>query len=175
MADIGTVDGLVRGQLLTYTSGVFRAVDGDDNTIYKAVQRIRLSLDETNLDEDYIDTGIPIYSRIGDKKGTFEFDLRATVDLFETDSDDSNNEIHATDNTLASKWLNDLQNEDPPIITFVETLDAKAEAKFVRIRARLRIKAVDAERDPNKGTLGLMVRGEILKIQRAAQEAKTSE
>ena len=164
-------------------NGIFKAEQAGGDTTYRGVQNIVLRPDTTtNMDEINVDSGVPMFARIGDKRGTFEFDLVGTYDLFEEDNgtdadsdDEEPDDINATNNSLASKWLADIDNDMPPTLVFVETLRTNkgSDEKQVRIRAKLRIRDVEFARNVDRGVPMIMVRGDLLRIHRAAQSAVT--
>ena len=160
-------------ELTTYHSkGVLRAVvaTGTQNTltdyIYKLVQDLTISIDKTNQDTDYIDDGPAIFSRIGDVKGTFNFDLKATISLFDTDA-------VPTHEWLVSYWLKELADDSPPELDFVETLFAKKSPgeKYARINAKLRIRTCAIERKASRGIIDIPVTGEVIAFTSAKRTA----
>ena len=147
-----------------HTQGVFKTLTG--NHEYRLVQNMDISMDETNQDEDLLDDGTPMFSRIGDKIGVFSFDLKNTIDLFESSANPTT--VH-----LMSYWLDQLSKDNPPEISFVETLYApdSTGSKFARITFKARIRKVNPRRDTSRAIANIYVSGEIIEYNGAVRAA----
>lgn len=161
------VQGAQTDLLKTYhADGVFRAEIGVNRYIYKMVQGIQYSLDESNQDEEYIDNGKPVFSRIGDIRGQFQVTIKKHAGMFETGDTPA-------DDWLVSKWLADIEEDDPPEVDFVETMhaDKAASNKFARVKLKLRIRNVMMMRDPGRGSGDIAIGGQVIGLSYAKREA----
>ena len=150
MADIG----LEKDQVQSYnTQGVLKA--GDD--VYRLVQSMGFTLDDRNQFVRRTDGGRPIYTRVGDVRGEFDFDLASSVDLFES-------RATPTNANLASLWMRKIFDDDYPEIVFTQTLFAEDSTgdKFVRLGFTGRIKHVDTGKVDGEGNPLFTVSGEVI-------------
>lgn len=138
--------------------GFLEIDDGSDEHRMKFVQDMESSIDTDNFDRDHVDDGVAVFSQVGDVVGRFRFVLKNTVDLAV-----AANPPTIADVETASYWMNEIAAKRPPIVDFIETLEATESTgdPFARHRWKGRIMKVQKERIRDTGVRELVVEGEI--------------
>lgn len=137
-------------------SGILQSdVSGDIE--YTFLKELEIVFDDSFVDLDRIDTGTPIFTRVGDEIGTFSFKLSNTVDLYDASSPSS-------DSTLVTHWIQAIATLPFDEVPFIETMVAPNSIgdKYVRIEATLRIKKVSEVRTENKALEDVIVEGTVI-------------
>lgn len=147
-------------------SGIIQSSLGGNTYQYQFVKDAEFTLDDTNVDADRIDTGVPIFTRVGDELGTFSFKWSNTVDLYDVTDPTTNTQ-------LPHHWMESIANLPFDEIVFVETQEAPTSVgnKFVRITATLRIKKVSEVRIENKALEDIIVEGTIIALSSIVRSA----
>ncbi len=86
-------------------------------SIASFVQGMEIAMDANVLQRDSIGTGESVFTQNGDVIGTFNFLLKNTTSLYDT------NLTPTLDETL-SFWMKAIDNFDPAIISFIQTMVA---------------------------------------------------
>lgn len=130
------------------------------------VQSMNVSLDAGILQRDSIGTGESVFTQNGDVIGSFSFSLRNTTDLYDPDSTPTLQET-------ISFWNTAINNFDPAIISFIQTMNAPKGTgdKFARIKFDGRIMKPAVITEVDDGLQDAIVDGEITTYTSAKREA----
>ncbi len=137
-----------------------------DGKIAVFVQGMTISLDAGVLQRDSIGTGESVFTQNGDVIGSFSFSLRNTTDLYDP----------AVTPTLAetiSFWNTAINNFDPAIIAFIQTMNAPKGTGdlFARIKFDGRVMKPAVITEVDDALLDAVVDGEITAYTSALREA----
>lgn len=110
-------------------NGVFQIEVGTDKFQYIFVQRLLFELDANVFGRSSIGSGKSVFTLNGDVFGSFEFDLKNTVDLFDSVTP-------AVDEETISFWWQKIKDRDPAILKFIQTMNAPDSIgdKFARLK-----------------------------------------
>lgn len=113
----------------------------------------------TEWDIDRIDTGAPIFTKITDILGTFSFNLKNAVSLYE----DATTPVNGA---LLSKWIADIAIGQPPSITFAPVMKAPdlSSNEFVNLIFLGRIMDIPLDQVLDQGVQDVVISGEIIVI-----------
>lgn len=130
------------------------------------IQSMSISLDAGVLQRDSIGTGESVFTQNGDVIGQFSFSLRNTTDLYDPASTPTLQET-------ISFWNTAINNFDPAIIVFIQTMNAPkgSGSKFARIRFSGRIMKPAVITEVDDALLDAVVEGEITTYTSALREA----
>jgi len=130
------------------------------------VQDINISLDAGVLQRDSIGTGESVFTQNGDVIGSFSFSLRNTTDLYDPVATPTLQET-------ISFWNTAIDNFDPAIIAFIQTLNAPKGTgdKFARIRFDGRVMKPAVITTVDDALQDATVEGEITNYISALREA----
>jgi len=130
------------------------------------VQGINISLDAGVLQRDSIGTGESVFTQNGDVIGSFSFSLRNTTSLYDPAATPTLQET-------ISFWNTAIDNFDPAIIAFIQTLNAPkgTGSKFARIRFSGRVMKPAVITEVDDGLQDATVDGEITTYTSALREA----
>ena len=127
------------------------------------------SMDE-GWDEDHIDTGKPIFTKISDVLGTFSFNIKNLISLYDTAKP-------PTDDLSLSKWITDIAAGQPPEIIFapvmraVETNGSLPTNPFINLIFTGRIMNVPIDQVLDQGIQDVVISGNIINIDQIRREA----
>ncbi len=126
------------------------------------------SMDEFDIDR--IDSAAPIFTPITDIVGTFSFNLKNLVSLFDAAKP-------PTDPLLISKWIQDIKAGKPPSITFAPVMEAPEAtgSKFLNFIFTGRVMNVPIDQVLDQGVQDLVISGEITAIDQVRREATANE
>lgn len=130
------------------------------------VQSMNISLDAGVLQRDHTGTGESVFTQNGDVIGSFSFSLRNTTDLYDPDSTPTLSET-------ISLWNTAINDFDPAIIAFIQTMNAPKGSglKFARIRFSGRIMKPAVITEVDDALQDATVDGEITTYTSALREA----
>lgn len=125
-----------------------------------------LTLSVDDFDIDRIDSAAPIFTKKSDIIGTFSFDLKNAVSLYETAAT-------PIDDLLVSKWLVDIKNGEPPSIKFAPVMKSVETATnpFVNFIFTGRIMNIPIDQVLDQGVQDLSLLGEVTDFTQARREA----
>lgn len=146
------------GQSRTRTySGILQVDDGADTWQYKMIQGFNVTFNDTELDRDRIDNGAPVFTGTGDVIGSFNLDLKATVDLADANA-------APTADQLLSYWAYQLSIRKPAEIDFIQTFNSPDSSgnKFMRARFKGRVMSTSLDRLDEVGVDEAHASGEVI-------------
>lgn len=150
--------GQTEGEARTRTySGILQVDDTNDTWQYKLIQAFNATFNDTELDRDRIDNGSPVFTGTGDVIGSFNMDLKASVDL-------SDANIAPTADQLLSFWAYRLSIRKPAEILFIQTFNSPDAdgSKFMRLRFKGRVMSTSLDRLDEVGVDEAHASGEII-------------
>ena len=121
-------------------------------------------------DIDRIDTAKPIFTKTSDILGSFSFNLKNLVSLYDTASP-------PTDELLLSKWIVDIAAGQPPEIIFapvmraVETNGSLPTNPFINLIFTGRVMNVPIDQVLDQGVQDVVISGDIIDIDQIRREA----
>lgn len=130
------------------------------------------SMDEWDIDR--IDTAKPIFTKISDVLGTFSFNIKNLVSLYDTTKP-------PTDELLLSKWIIDISVGNPPEIIFapvmraVETTGSLPTNPFINLIFTGRVNSVPIDQVIDQGIQDVVISGEIINIDQIRREAAANQ
>ena len=130
------------------------------------------SIDEWDIDR--IDTAAPIFTKITDIVGTFSFNLKNLVSLYDTAKP-------PTDALSLSKWIIDIKDGLPPEITFapvmraVDTNGALPTNPFINLIFTGRVMSVPIDQVLDQGIQDVVISGEMTDIDQIRREATANQ
>lgn len=162
---------LTAERIATYEEGSF--VQWTDNTnaiklAFVSAWNFTPSMGEWDIDR--IDTAAPIFTKLSDILGTFSFNLKNAISLYDT-------ALPATNPILLSKWIADIANGEPPTITFApvmkapKTNDVFPTNPFVNLIFAGRIMSVPIDQVLDQGAPDVAIEGEITSITQIRRQA----
>lgn len=77
------------------------------------VQGMEISISAASFQRDFIGDGTSVFTQNGDVLGTFSFNARNTVDMYDSNAT-------ATDTSTISYWMQQIALFSPPSLTFIE-------------------------------------------------------
>lgn len=122
------------------------------------------AMDEWDIDR--IDTAAPIFTKVNDILGTFSFNLKNLVSLYDTAADPS-------DPLLLSSWIADIADGVPPSITFapvMKAVDADSN-EFLNLIFVGRIMSVPIDQVLDQGVQDVVISGEITTINQVRRQS----
>jgi len=130
------------------------------------VQGMEITMDANVLQRDSIGTGQSVFTQNGDVIGIFNFLLKNTTSLYDPASTPTLQE------TL-SFWMNAINDFDPAIISFIQTMNAPkgTGSKFARIRFDGRIMTPVVAMSVDDAIENAVIAGEITTFTSALREA----
>lgn len=130
------------------------------------VQGMNISLDAGVLQRDSIGTGESVFTQNGDVIGSFSFSLRNTTSLYDPAATPTLQET-------ISFWNGAIDDFDPAIIAFIQTLNAPKGSgdKFARIRFNGRVMKPAVITEVDDALQDATVDGEITTYTSALREA----
>lgn len=155
----------------TYEDGAF--IQWADATNAKKIAFVSAwnftpSMDEFDIDR--IDSAAPIFTPITDIKGTFSFNLKNTVSLYDTASP-------PTDVLSLSSWIIDISNGEPPSVIFAPVMKAGTTNgsfptnPFINLIFTGRVMNVPLDQVLDQGVQDVVISGEITDIDQIRREA----
>jgi len=122
------------------------------------------SMDE--WDTDKIDTAGPIFTKVNDILGTYSFDVKNAVSLYDT-------LLPATDPLLLSNWIADIANGEPPSIKFAPVMKSAETTTnpFINLIFTGRVMSVPIDQVIDQGVQDVTISGEITAITQIRREA----
>ena len=126
------------------------------------------SMDEWDVDR--IDTAKPIFTKISDVLGTFSFNIKNLVSLYDAAKP-------PTDKLLLSKWIIDIAAGTPPEIIFAPVMRAvKTDGDlptnpFVNLIFTGRIMSVPIDQVIDQGIQDVVISGEVIDINQVRRES----
>lgn len=126
------------------------------------------SMDEWDIDR--IDTGKPIFTKITDIVGTFSFNIKNLVSLYDTAKP-------PTDDLSLSKWIVDIKNGQPPEIIFapvmkaVRTNGALPLNPFINLIFTGRVMNVPIDQVLDVGVQDVVISGDVINIDQIRRES----
>lgn len=129
-----------------------------------AVQGFKWGLDAANFGRDFMGDGESTFTQGGDVKGAFDFDLLHTVDLL-------TGTINTSAKSTAQYWLEQINNIDPPVLNFIESLFARKSTgnKIARYTIKGRIMKVDPNYNVSNVVDRITVSGEVTNMDEAVR------
>lgn len=130
------------------------------------------SMDEWDIDR--IDTAAPIFTKISDVLGTFSFNIKNLVSLYDTVNP-------PTDDLSLSKWIIDIAAGQPPSIIFapvmkgVETNGNPPTNPFINLIFTGRVMNVPIDQVLDQGVQDVVISGEIIDIGQIRRESTANE
>ncbi len=130
------------------------------------------SMDE--WDTDKIDTADPIFTKISDVLGTFSFNIKNLVSLYDTENP-------STDDLSLSKWIADIAVGQPPKIIFapvmraVKTNDSLPTNPFINLIFTGRVMSVPINQVLEQGIQDVEITGQITSIDQIRREATANQ
>ena len=121
------------------------------------VQDVDFTPNAEVFDRDYIGAGQSVFSQNGDVVGSFTFSLKNTISLYDPAST-------PTIENSVSKWMIDIANYEPPIISFVQTLKQKKDPSAARISFKGRIMNCKLGTNVGSALQDVVVTGEITEL-----------
>lgn len=100
-----------------YKDSFFQIDDGVNNDRIKFIQDWTFEPSMDDFDIDNIDTATPIFTPKSDILGTFSFNFKNAIDIYDT-SNDSNDLLTAT------AWMLRIKEGNPAVITIISILTA---------------------------------------------------
>lgn len=160
----------------TYEEGL-SFVQWTDNTNTKKLTIVSAwnfspSMDEWDVDR--IDTSKPIFTKISDVLGTFSFNIKNLVSLYDTVNP-------PTDPLLLSKWIVDIAKGNPPEIIFAPVMRAaKIDGTlptnpFVNLVFTGRVNSVPINQVIDQGIQDVEISGEIINIDQVRRESTANQ
>lgn len=138
-------------------NGVFQIEVGADKFQYIFVQKLLFELDANLFGRSSIGSGKSVFTLNGDVFGSFEFDLKNTVDVYDDVTPAVNEET-------ISFWWQKIKDRDPAIVKFIQTMNAPDSIgdKFARLRfdGRIMTPSLTAS-DVNDEVDSIVVKGEV--------------
>ena len=130
------------------------------------VQGMEITMDASVLQRDSIGTGESVFTQNGDVIGSFNFLLKNTTSLYDPVS------TPTLEETL-SFWMNSINDFDPAIISFIQTMNAPKGTgdTFARIRFSGRIMTPVVGMSVDDAIENATVAGEITTFTSALREA----
>ena len=130
------------------------------------VQGINISVDAGVLQRDSIGTGESVFTQNGDVIGSFSFSLRNTTSLYDPAATPTLQET-------ISFWNSAIDDFDPAIIAFIQTMNAPKGSgdKFARIRFSGRVMKTAVITEVDDALQDATVDGEITTYTSALREA----
>ena len=145
---------------IRYRGGILQIDIGSSNTkSLKFVKDMEVILDDVDTDEDLVDTGEPVYSPKSDKLGSFKFNWKNTIDLFDS-------VVPATNQQTVSYWQEQIAARDFPSVAFIRVFKAPKSSgnQFGRLKFTGRIKAVKQSSPYNVAVDDVEVTGEVIAL-----------
>lgn len=117
-------------------------------------------------DIDRIDTAGPIFTRITDILGTYSFNVKNAISLYDT-------ALPATNDLLFSKWINDIAIGQPSSIIFAPVVKSAESTTnpFINYIFTGRIMSLPTDQVVDQGVQDVVIQGEITDITQARREA----
>lgn len=148
-------------------------VEGDDDAVKIIfVSNWNFTASMSEFDIDRIDSGIPFYTPITDIKGTFSFDVKGAVSLFDTLA-------VPADKVLLSYIIAEMSAGRPPILIFAPVMYGEEVSgtgnKYVNIVFEGRVTDIPIDQVINQGVHDITISGEITKITQIRREATANE
>jgi len=129
-------------------------------------------MDEWDIDR--IDSGKPIFTKITDIVGTFSFNLKNLVSLYDIAKP-------PTDELLLSKWIIDIKNGQPPEIIFApvmkaaETNGSSPVNPFVNFIFTGRVMNVPIDQVLDQGVQDVVISGDVIDVDQVRRESTANE
>ncbi len=130
------------------------------------------SMDEWDIDR--IDTAKPIFTKITDIVGTFSFNVKNLVSLFDTAKP-------PTDPLLLSKWIIDIKDGQPPEIIFAPVMKAVKTSgvfptnPFINLIFTGRVMNVPIDQVLDQGVQDVVISGDVIDIDQIRREAAANQ
>lgn len=151
-------------------NGTFVQWTDESNTIklaFATAWNFTPSMDEWDIDR--IDSAGPIFTKVNDILGTFSFNLKNAVSLYDTLA-------VPTNPILLSNWVADIANGQPPSITFAPVMKAvdATSNKFLNLIFIGRIMSVPLDQVLDQGVQDVVISGEITTINQIRRSASAN-
>lgn len=145
-------------RLFEYDGSVFQFVDNTGNRRVVFIQDFEVNFNMDDFDIDRIDTAAPIFTKKSDILGTWSFNIKSTIDLFDTGS--------ALSPITYAFWATQIAAGEPPTIDFLLTQNAPNSTgdKFGNIRYQGRVMTTPFTRVRDRGVFENLVTGEITNL-----------
>lgn len=145
-----------------YKNSFFQIDDGVNNDTIKFIQDWEFLASMDDFDIDNIDTATPIFTPKSDILGTFSFNPKNAIDIYDTAND-------SDDLLTATAWMLRIKEGNPAVITFIVILtafdDGLTTHGTVTIQWTGRIMNPGVIQTRNTGVQELVVSGEITDIE----------
>jgi len=169
---MGVTNILTTERIATYEEGgtFVQWTDGVDaiKLAFVSAWNFTPSMDEWDIER--IDTAAPIYTKITDILGTFSFNIKNAISLYDT-------ALPATDPILLSKWITDIASGEPPSIIFAPVMKAPSTGgsfpnnPFVNLIFTGRITSVPIDQVLDQGVPDVVITGDITAFDQIRREA----
>ncbi len=103
------------------------SIDGDTVAF---IQGISITITADSFQRDFIGDGTSIFTQNGDIIGKFSFNLRNTVDMYDSAAT-------ATDTSTVSYWMQQIASLSPPSVVFIQNYVAGDDAASGNTIARI--------------------------------------
>jgi len=132
------------------------------------VQGMEITLDANSFQRDFTGNGTSVFTQNGDIVGTFSFNLKNTIDLFDATSP-------ATNTQTLSYWMEQVAGLKPPVLAFIQTFktgdsDATGD-EFGRIKFNGRIMTPKTVMNVGDAIEDVEVTGEITVLTSVQRES----
>lgn len=160
----------------TYEEGL-SFVQWTDNTNAKKLAIVSAWNFTSSMDEwdtNRIDTAKPIFTKISDVVGTFSFNIKNLVSLYDTAKP-------PTDPLLLSKWIIDIAAGNPPEIIFapvmraVKTNGSLPTNPFVNLIFTGRVNSVPIDQVIDQGIQDVVISGDVIDIDQVRRESSANQ
>lgn len=146
-------------RFIRYQGGAIQFDLGASVKQIKFVKNMDIILDDSDIEVSRIDTGVPIFTPIGDETGDFKFDIFDTVDMYDTVNPPTNLQT-------ISYFLDQISKRTFPVLSFISVKAAPngTTNKFARIKFDGRIKKVTLSTIEDKALESAVIEGRITKF-----------
>ena len=159
-------------QIVTKSGIIVISTSASDGTGSVLNQQLRFAkslkyvIDDSEVQRDRIDDATPVFTRLGDVLGTFEFNFKDTIDMYDAINPSS-------DTSTLSYWLEQIAALNYPLITFVHQKEAPNSAgnKFARPTFSGRLMKVNMLKDITLAIEEATIEGEITAFTSAIRAA----
>ncbi len=132
-----TIVGSNAEKTLHYRGGLLQVDNGANTTQLAFAKDFEAQFNDEFVDEDFLDTGTPVYSPKSDKIGNFRILMKNTIDMI-------SGTVPAPSGDTLSYWITQIAAAEYPELSFIKVIKAPNSAgdKFGRLRIDCRIKDI---------------------------------
>lgn len=158
------------GRTATYDSGTFvQWTDNNDAIKLAFTTAWNMELNMDGFDIDKIDTAKPIYTEISDVRGTFSFNLKNLVTLWDT-------ALPSADDLLLSTMAQNIASGDPSVLIFAPVMKAAKSISnpYLNIVFTGRVTTLPLSQILDQGVQDVEITGEIIGLIQMRREASAN-